>query len=84
MKRACRLTVVMQRGRIVGTQETVDVDRRPAPKAAARLRAGPGQRLVEIVADLPDNLSTPKAIERFHAGLLPLVRKARSRRRSTR
>lgn len=84
MKRARKLAVVVQRGRIVGTQEVIDQATDPPPAVSTRLVAGPGQRIVELMVNLPDDLRTAKAIERFHASLLPLVRKARAPRKAVR
>jgi hypothetical protein len=78
MSRACRLVVVVQRGRIVGTQQLPDSPPGAGSPVSARLVAGPGQRLVELVVNVPDQLRTAKEIERFHARLLPLAKSART------
>jgi len=82
MKRARKMAVIVQRGRIVGTQEVIDQATNPPPSVSTRLVAGPGQRIVELMVNVPDDLHTSKAIERFHAGLLPLVRKTRAPRKT--
>lgn len=79
MSKSCRIAVIVQRGRVVGTQQL------PAPSRArrgpvAQLVAGPGQRLVELTIDAPGKFESADAIERFHESLLPLVRQARSTR----
>ena len=61
-----RVMVVSQAGRLVGVQ--VPTDGQPAdPKApAARLRAGPKQKLHELDVELPEELNR-EAVRAFHA-----------------
>jgi hypothetical protein len=83
MKRRCHLRVIVQRGRVVGTQQVVDPPSRVRQQFSAQLCAGPGQRLVELTVDLPDRLDSARAIERFHTSLLPLLRKRKTPPRRT-
>jgi hypothetical protein len=61
-----RVIVVMEKGRVVGTQIAPD-DTQPAAtasSASARLRAGPGQTMHEVHVAVP---ADPEARDRFHA-----------------
>jgi hypothetical protein len=64
-----RVIVIMEQGRIVGTQIAPDgVQPGTTPSdASARLRAGPGQTMHEVHVAVPADLASPEARDRFHA-----------------
>ena len=72
-----RIIVIMEQGRIIGTQAAPEASRGSSP-ANAVLSAGPGQKRFEVVAEMPASFADVHAIEHFHASLMPLVNKASS------
>ena len=73
-----RVIVIIEHGRIVGTQIAGQSERpdavlpmhhEGAPAVTARLRVGPGQTQHELQVPVPSNLSSPGERERFHASL---------------
>jgi hypothetical protein len=70
-----RVIVVMEKGRVVGTQIAPDGTQpaATASSASARLRAGPGQTMHEVHVAVPADLASPEARDRFHAILASAV-----------
>ena len=69
-----RVIVIVEQGRVVGTQ--IIEESGPgagAPAVTARLRAGPAQTLHELHVQVPSDLSKPGERERFHASLVEKI-----------
>jgi hypothetical protein len=76
-----RATVIMENGRLVGTQIVAKSERsdaaattqRAGAPITARLRAGVSQTLHELRLAVPANLSAPGERERFHESLVEKI-----------
>jgi hypothetical protein len=69
-----RVTIIIEAGRIVGTQIAAENEPSGGAPVAARLRAGPEQTLHEVQIVVPADLARPGERERFHASLLDVIR----------
>jgi hypothetical protein len=69
-----RVIVIVEHGRVVGTQIVEESGPGAgAPAVSARLRAGPAQTLHDLQVQVPSDLSRPGERERFHASLVEKI-----------
>jgi hypothetical protein len=69
-----RVIVIIEQGRVVGTQIVEEGGLSAGASAVtARLRAGPAQTLHELHVQVPSDLSRPGERERFHASLVEKI-----------
>lgn len=75
-----KLIVIMEHGKVIGTQLAVDKPHGAtanAPVVTAMLTAGPGQSRHEVMTPVPDSFESERDIARFHESLIPLVNKTK-------
>jgi hypothetical protein len=69
MKDLRRVSVITERGRLVGVYIAPDAPPRDPRAPVARVVAGPGQKMRELQIELPAALEGPKQVEAFHAAV---------------
>jgi hypothetical protein len=67
MKNLTRVSVITERGRLVGVYIPPDAPPSDPRAPVPQLVAGPGQKMREVQLEVPSEFRNPKVVDGFHA-----------------